>query len=133
MSHFNKKFFLDNRFFNVDWVLNWNLDRHLNNFLNFNWLVNVNRFIDVYGGFYYFWSWHFNCFHNFFDYFNRNFLLNINIFGDLHYFLDHSFRAWNRFRNFHNDLNWFFHNDLFDNLFRNSTIELTYFIFSLSK
>ena len=122
MSHFNQEFFFDNRFLYVDRILDWNFDRNFNYFLNLYRFVNINGFIYVNRSFNYFWSWNFNCFNDFLDNFNRNLFLNLDIFGNLYNFLDNSLRAWNRFRNLDNNLNWLLDNNFLDNLFRNSTV-----------
>ena len=101
MSHFNQEFFFDNRFLYVDRILDWNFDRNFNYFLNLYRFVNINGFIYVNRSFNYFWSWNFNCFNDFLDNFNRNLFLNLDIFGNLYNFLDNNF---------------------LDNLFRNSTV-----------
>ena len=120
MPHFDQKLLFNDRFVNVDWVLDRHLHRHLNNFLYFNRFVDVYRFVNVDGSLNVLRNLHVIC--NFLDNLYRDFLFHFNIFWHLHYFLDNPLRSWNRFRHFNYDLDRFFNHNFLDYLFRYSSL-----------
>ena len=94
--------------------VNWSLDRYLNGYLsvdvnrnfsvNIDWLIDVNYFLSN--------VWDLNCFNSlYFDFIGNSFLY-LNVFGNFHYFLYDSFRAWYGFEYFNYHLNRFLYNYL---------------------
>lgn len=125
MSYFVYPFFFNDRPIDVNWILNWNLNRYFYNFLNFDWrainvdrLVDIDRLLDD--------CWHLYCsnylFWNLFNHLNRGFLLNLYVFWHLDYLFNNSLWTHHMLWNLYDNLDRFFNDNFFDNLFWSSTI-----------
>jgi hypothetical protein len=109
----------------LDWNfsinMNWNLS------INIYWLIDINNFLS--------YGWYLNSFNNLFLNFERDFLLDLNIFRNLNNLLDDSLWTWYRFWNLDYNLNRLFYNYLLNNLFWNDRfkpLNLTISIFEQS-
>lgn len=116
---------------NIDGNLDrWHFDWNLNSLLYFNGAIYIHRFINV--NWFFHNSGNLNSFDNLFRLIwglDRNFLFDLYIFWDFHYFLYNAFRTRNMLRDFYLYFHWFLNHNLFNNLLRN--VRIYFFYFSL--
>lgn len=131
MSYFVYPLFLNDWPIDVNWILNWDLDRNFHDFLNFDRrAINVYGLVDV--------NWFFNdsghldsadnFLWNLLNYLDWSLLLNLNVFWNFDYFLNNPFRAHDMLWHFHNNLDRLLYDNLFDNFFWSSASDSRYLI-----
>ena len=125
VSHFNHKFFVDDRLVDINGILDRYFNWHLYSFFYFDRrTLNVHGLVNVYGLLDYLRDFYLDSLDDLLldllDDLDWHFFLNLYIFWHLHDFLDYPFRARYHLRNLHNHFHRLLDNHLFYNFCGNT-------------